>query len=137
MQHSFIFLHLVVIFTLSLAIRNSEPPKQDECQAINATEPSECPQVIGPPCPPCINNTLPDYEPGDNAAIPNSIKSIISMLIDDYTRFWLDNYGPNVTNPNSSNLDASTWVAGAAGRAQLFLRYVYCTFQTFFDLDVT
>ena len=26
------------------------PPSQDECKSVNATEPKQCPQTIGPPC---------------------------------------------------------------------------------------
>lgn len=106
----------------SIINTNSQVPIDDQCQALNATEPPECPDHIGPPCPPCIINTEDDYKSGDNATISPATQSVISQLIDDYAAYWLANYGPNVTYPPTSDSDAFTFVQGSAGRCQIFLR---------------
>ena len=124
-----------VLACVVCSFSSPQPPAEDQCQSINATEPPQCPQTIGPPCPPCIENTLPDYASGDNATIPNEMKSILSMFINEYSSYWLQNYGPGVLYPNNSDLYAATWVEGDAGRSQLFLRlYYYTNNVTYFNI---
>ncbi len=60
---------LLLLATALLPFSQGASPKDvppvDQCQALNATEPPQCPDTIGPPCPPCIINTQPDYVEGD------------------------------------------------------------------------
>ena len=35
---------------LLITLSNAQVPPADECQLVNATEPPQCPQTIGPPC---------------------------------------------------------------------------------------
>eukprot|EP01084_Bolivina_argentea_P281534 481713_1 len=97
----------------------TQVPPQDQCQFINQTEPPQCPQTIGPPCPPCIINSYSDYKPGDSLVISPTTRQNIESYMNQYTNFWLINYPPSTIIPATQ---PSNIVNGAAGRSLLFLR---------------
>ena len=111
---------LFVVLTILGSIANTQVPSQDACQLVNATEPPQCPDTIGPPCPPCIINESPNYVDGDSLVLNGNDISNIKYYIDTYVNYWLDNYPPSkVTKPEQ---DPTSIVEGFAGRALMFLR---------------
>merc|ERR1719486_1613412 len=117
-------LHLCVITSLAAAatlnddqlnVFDPQPPPQDQCHAVNASEPKECPNHIGPPCPPCYINDRPDYAPSDSLSFSESTKSSMRSLMQWYIDWWPQNYPPSKT---ASGYDV---FLGSAGRAQLHL----------------
>eukprot|EP01084_Bolivina_argentea_P040567 74952_1 len=110
--------HLVLILLLCIELFAQIPP-QDQCQFVNQTEPPECPDKIGPPCPPCIVNTASDYTPGNSLIISSSTRDSIEFYMNKYTNYWLKNYPPSTVTPKSS---ASNIISGATGRSLMFLR---------------
>ena len=125
----------LLLVVLSFGHTTCQVPPVDQCQALNATEQPECPDQIGPPCPPCIINIESDYQPGDNATLSSQTVSQISELIDEYVSFWLTNYGPNEIYPTTNNYSAFSFLFGSAGRCQIFLRlYLNTQNITYFEI---
>eukprot|EP01084_Bolivina_argentea_P256622 432112_1 len=125
---------MFLICSLSLLYLNAinSQPLQDECQLVNATEPPQCPQTIGPPCPPCIINSAPAYASGDPLTINTSTRALIQFYMNEYLNYWLQNYPPSMVIPAN---DATSIYKGATGRALIFLRmYNYTNNQTHLNI---
>ena len=53
-QHHLAMLTASLVSVAILFINaSSQIPVQDQCRYVNQTEPPQCPQTIGPPCPVC------------------------------------------------------------------------------------
>ena len=96
---------------------------------MNATEPKQCPQTIGPPCPPCYTNFAADYKTGDSITFDQADKESIQTLMDWYIGWWPQNYPPSKT------ADGYNLFLGSAGRGNIFLRvYMYNKNQSMLDI---
>eukprot|EP01083_Nonionella_stella_P076679 209084_1 len=105
------------------------PPQQDQCKDVNASEPIECPNHIGPPCPPCYTNHLPDYVTGDSLNFSTQSKQSINEFMQWYLNWWPVHYPP------SKSAKGYDVFAGSAGRAQIYLRlYNYTRNETYLSI---
>eukprot|EP01084_Bolivina_argentea_P218028 370068_1 len=108
---------LTCMVAIALYIKASPlPPPQDQCKPVSAKEPNECPQTIGPPCPPCYTNEYEDYKSGDTINFSGSEQQEMAQFMDWYLSWWNSHYPPPVTS-NGYGI----W-EGSAGRANIFLR---------------
>merc|ERR1719464_1684036 len=109
---------LILSFFIASTVSLSDPlpPEQDRCKDINATEPSECPNHIGPPCPPCYTNNRPDYTSSDALNYSDSTKQTMDETMQWYINWWAQNYPPSQTSSGYNIF------SGSAGRAQMHLR---------------
>eukprot|EP01084_Bolivina_argentea_P005832 11006_1 len=128
--HVSIMLLFATILCIFITLLNSQPA-QDACQLVNATEPSECPKQIGPPCPPCVINESPSYKTGDPLVITQQTRNSIQLYTNQYLNYWLKNYPPSRDIPLN---DPTSIVEGATGRALIFLRmYNYTQNKTYLN----
>eukprot|EP01064_Diplonema_japonicum_P012679 TRINITY_DN2006_c0_g2_i1.p1 TRINITY_DN2006_c0_g2~~TRINITY_DN2006_c0_g2_i1.p1 ORF type:complete len:492 (+),score=71.28 TRINITY_DN2006_c0_g2_i1:52-1527(+) len=107
------------VLTLACGAYNNkgpEPPQQDQCKPVGTTEPAQCPGTIGPPCPPCYSNTLPDYSPGMPIAFNSSERAKMAGFDEWYLNWWAMNY------PADKETEGPFIFLGSAGRGNIFLR---------------
>ncbi len=107
---------LLLLSTALLPFSQGANPKDvppvDQCQALNATEPPQCPNTIGPPCPPCILNTQPDYIEGDPLTFDQDTIQKIQSRMNENLNFMMDNYPPKKYWPLYSGYNVFEGAAG-------------------------
>jgi len=96
-----------VYFTLVLVI--------SICIEFSYAQNHTCPQWIGPPCPRNYNNTMPDYQSGDNTSMPQILIKNMTEMLDLYINIILTKAPPGIA-------DDFTVQYGIAGRALIFLK---------------
>jgi len=120
---------LLYLVSCVLVSAFAQVPPQDECQFVNATEPPECPQTIGPPCPPCVVNEAADYQTGDPLTIDEETRDSIESYMNQYLEYWPKTYPPN------KDVHGASIVEGAAGRALIFARlFNYTKNETYLSM---
>ena len=109
------------------------PPTQDECKPVNEREPLECPQHIGPPCPPCYtyynDGNKPIYNNADSLLFNSTQKSQIESWMNYYINYWAEVYPPSLTVEGYDNF------LGSSGRGIIHLRlYNYTKNETYLNI---